>query len=64
MNQENKQYGWICPKCGRVNAPWKDSCDCDNYNMIYPTIPYPTIPCPRPVYEVWQFTPDSYTYCG
>ena len=22
-------YGWVCPKCGRVNAPWKDHCDCD-----------------------------------
>lgn len=22
------QTGWICPKCGRVNAPWKGTCDC------------------------------------
>lgn len=22
------QYGWICPICGVVNAPWKDRCDC------------------------------------
>lgn len=21
-------YGWICPKCGRVNAPTKMTCDC------------------------------------
>ena len=26
-------YGWICPRCGRVNAPHKDSCDC-NINII------------------------------
>ena len=26
-------YGWICPRCGRVNAPHKDSCDC-NVNII------------------------------
>lgn len=19
---------WECPRCGRVNAPWKDFCDC------------------------------------
>ena len=20
--------GWICPRCGKVNAPWKPTCDC------------------------------------
>ena len=26
MNSMN--IGWICPRCGKVNAPWKDACDC------------------------------------
>ena len=21
-------YGWVCPRCGRVNAPWTSQCDC------------------------------------
>lgn len=23
------QYGWICPKCGKVHAPWVPECDCE-----------------------------------
>ena len=22
------QFGWICPKCGKVLAPWMSECDC------------------------------------
>ena len=27
-NELPPQQGWICPKCGRVNAPWMPTCDC------------------------------------
>lgn len=32
-------YGWICPKCGKVNAPHRDFCDCAG-NGCYPNIVY------------------------
>ena len=25
---QQTQTGWVCPKCGRVHAPWVRSCDC------------------------------------
>ena len=21
-------YGWVCPVCGKVNAPWASQCTC------------------------------------
>ena len=29
MPEINTQYGWECPRCGRINAPWLPYCDCD-----------------------------------
>ena len=26
--QYKGQEGWVCPKCGRVNAPWIATCPC------------------------------------
>ena len=27
--------GWICPKCGKVHAPWVPSCECNNTSIQY-----------------------------
>ena len=31
------EYGWACPRCGRINAPWKSTCDCSGRAYWYPT---------------------------
>ena len=29
------QQGWICPRCGRVNAPWVMTCPCKSNAYIF-----------------------------
>lgn len=55
-SNSNMQYGWVCPKCGKVHAPWKDSCDC-HLNIPYtpPNTPAPTPFNPMPS---WPQTPE------
>ena len=40
---KDETKGWICPKCGRVYAPWMDKCQyCGGSTFTYttPTCPY------------------------
>ena len=30
------QEGWICPRCGKVNAPWVMQCSCNRNTQILP----------------------------
>lgn len=39
LDRGNINYGWICPKCGKVNAPHRDFCDCSG-GGYYPNIVY------------------------
>lgn len=30
MNDKYIQSGWLCPRCGTVNAPWMAQCTCND----------------------------------
>jgi len=53
--------GWVCPRCGKVNAPWKESCDCvvapvKNPYPEYPAYPqYPVVPW----YPMYPYITDT-----
>lgn len=54
--------GWVCPKCGRGNAPWKGTCDCGPQFIEWPsTITWPfNDPPPKTSYPI---PPPTYTTC-
>lgn len=39
-----KNYGWVCPKCGRVNAPHIDACPCSEHKDYWNQPIYPNYP--------------------
>ena len=51
---------WICPRCGKVNAPWMCQCTCEAIKLDIPkspviiTTPYPPV----------TTTPYSPNICG
>jgi hypothetical protein len=50
------QEGWLCPKCGRVNAPFMDHCDCVPKITYIPFVPYSPLP-QFPNYPPWPYRP-------
>lgn len=69
-NFMTENIGWVCPRCGKVHAPFVPSCDCNNSTDAASTASVSSLPsnkCPHS----WRFTGqstvgDSYTceYCG
>ena len=39
-----KNYGWICPKCGRVHAPHINTCPCSEHKDYWTQPIYPNYP--------------------
>lgn len=56
-------YGWVCPKCGRVNAPWKGTCDCCK-GISLPYTPPNTPQTPAPYYNPPLEIPNPYDPYG
>jgi hypothetical protein len=56
--------GWVCPKCGRVLAPWVHGCCCvPTFPQYVPILPLlyipPPVQYPPPPYDVGDPpTPD------
>lgn len=59
VSRMNNNIGWICPVCGRVNAPWITKCPCSpkeqNNNKpeqkqipCYTCLNYPASPIKEP----------------
>jgi len=44
MSKKNKKnYGWVCPKCGRVNALHVDACPCSEHKDYWNQPIYPEL---------------------
>ena len=47
--------GWECPRCGKIHAPYKMSCDCKPISVSAPTF--------NQCIHVWELSSGGITYC-
>lgn len=53
----NGQTGWICPKCGKVHAPWVSECNCNGTTTVTSNS------CPHSWQSIGQSTAGSIYRC-
>lgn len=62
------ESGWLCRRCGRINAPWVRQCDCSPSTYTWDKITVNPcdewwkhqITCDDSIFKIH---PDSITYC-
>lgn len=62
---ENKNIGWICPKCGQVNAPFEKTCSCSSKNSTQPDKTLDDTGCPSNFKTLYDSIPGpGYQFIG
>lgn len=56
----SENYGWVCPLCKRVNAPWVSQCPCCD-DGSYPKVIGPCIPYTPDTSKGWWEEPPKWT---
>ena len=52
-------YGWECPRCGKINSPWTNQCDCRRPQTYTYSI---TTAGTYPKYETINTSDNSHAY--
>lgn len=62
--------GWLCPRCGRINAPWVRQCDCSPSSTTISWDKITVNPCDdwwkhqiKCDDDIFKIHPESITYC-